>query len=308
MPPIPRAAPAEPQAPEAAFQIHADGHQGELAHEADLGYTGLDQGDLAWLFSETDPDQGDGYVGLDQGDLAQLLAELDPGDTDHQAVALPQQVEDIFQRHSEADPSSVPIEADIETEPLSDGSEYYELSPEAVRPSSPGDYVWDEHEESLSFIEAGATSQPQLPKDWPPRRLSSECSNQKIVSQLAPTASAYAPYFEHEVFGDTGPAAGSSIITPQQTNKTMQLTGTNSVAEVTAEEEDQLSNSDTNYHPSDVSDSPDSPGSPNPPSIELEVDSSTTGQPPRSRQSERIRGQDATDYLRLHSRGRTGDN
>ena len=125
-----------------------------------------------------------------------------------------------------------------------------------------------------------------------------------IVSQQAPAASAYAPYFDNEVFGDIGPVAGSSVITPQQTNKTGQLTGTNTVAEVTAEEEDLLTNSYTEYQPSEISDSPSSPVSP---SIELEVDS-TTDQPPRSRQSERIRGQDATDYRRLHSRGRSGTN
>ena len=90
----------------------------------------------------------------------------------------------------------------------SDGSDYYDFTPSKKTVEADvdeADLDWDEHEEQLSFVEnneTGATvrsstpgpsaTQPTLPlafggpqpaflSHWPPRRLSSEFTNQIIV-------------------------------------------------------------------------------------------------------------------------------
>ena len=89
----------------------------------------------------------------------------------------------------------------------SDGSDYFDFTPSKKTVEADvdeADLDWDEHEEQLSFVEnneTGATvrsstpgpsaTQPTLPlafgdsqaflSHWPPRRLSSEFTNQIIV-------------------------------------------------------------------------------------------------------------------------------
>ena len=77
-----------------------------------------------------------------------------------------------------------------------DESEYYDINLNDQKNIIDEEYNWDGFSEPPSFSEQTVPIGPvNLPPDWPPRRLSSECHNQLIVTTLTSTNSDYDPYF-----------------------------------------------------------------------------------------------------------------
>ena len=236
-----------------------------------------------------------GQAAPDQGEQEQ---DADPEQVPRQrdeAPDLDQVPGQLLQAEAEVDqPGS---EANSST----DGSEYYNISINRAVINQEEEYDWDEHEEALSFTTSEAEPGPPiLPPGWPPRRLSSECSNQMIVTQLAPTSSDYDTYFEDTAFENNGMLASSSVTPNQQTDKNPQLLGNLPVVEVTAESEDQISGSDTEFHPTDVSDPGEVAEAILPSQEQEQSDTAHQGQ----RQSSRIQNIARPDYKSLHSKGR----
>ena len=196
------------------------------------------------------------------------------------------------------------VQSGSEANTSTDGSEYYDVPTNRGAINQEEDYDWDEHEESLSFTASEAEAgQPTLPPGWPPRRLSSECSNQMIVTQLAPTNSNFETYFEDTAFENNRMLASSSVTPHQQTDKSPQLMVNLPVADVTVESEDPFSGSDPEFHLSDVSDPEETAGAILLPSGQEQADPAHTGQ----RHSSRIRNSARPDYRSLHSKGRTSN-
>ena len=191
-------------------------------------------------------------------------------------------------------------------------SDYYDLSPHVEDKLNNEEYEWEEDDEELSFSsQKGASASgpfPQCPRDWPPRRLSSEISTQMIVTQLVPPENDFDQYFIDSAFTDDDHQAlvdPSINSPPPEDDITAAASSTQSVPSSPAASVDESENTDPDYHPSDVSDSEIlSP----PPSIQLESEADTNpaanNQPPGPRQSSRLRQSDKPDYRRLNSQGR----
>ena len=186
----------------------------------------------------------------------------------------------------------------------SDGSEYYDIVPSTPKPPLEEDYNWDNYTETPSFSDTSPDLSFQIPRDWPPRRLSSEYSSQMIVTQLAPTSSDFDLYFEDAAFRDNELLAGPSVITSQEAYLNPRLPSLSPVNAVPAvsplhsQTEENEANSPAISEPKK--------STPESQSIQLEAGNPTEDQPPGPRQSERIKASKKPDYRSLNSRGRTG--
>ena len=191
-----------------------------LANKAwisNISFYDADEVKLPWVPQDQDQDDDEDYLWLRHHTEGQVLAPQGPHQDGHHGFPQPQQAP--VQPESPEPELGQPRTRDSSSEPSSPGSSsssgsvsaltssqsssYQELP--SVRFPSGDEYVWDEEQEQPSFVSAPTSPQmPPLrfpPPHWPPRRLSSEISNQLEVNLLGDYDPAL-PYFDADAIID----------------------------------------------------------------------------------------------------------
>ena len=111
-------------------------------------------------------------------------------------------------------------EAETALNTSTDESEYYDINLTDQKEVIDEEYNWDGFSEPPSFSEPAIPVGPvNLPPDWPPRRLSSECHNQLIVTTLTSATSDYDPYFNDTFLDNNDLLASQSVTGEPETDK-----------------------------------------------------------------------------------------
>ena len=187
----------------------------------------------------------------------------------------------------------------------SDSSEYHQFG---TPQRNEEEYFWDEEEEVPSFASGRSASSEettaQVPPGWPPRRLSSECTNQIEVTLLPGTSNGAGGYFNQEAMVNMRIAsqAGELVSQADTIGQAILASDSENLGET---EEAQLSASaqgiDTHLlaatDQSDISVFSS-------PSDSSFSDSNNSGNQPKS--SARLKKKKKVDYRNLDSRGRPG--